>query len=89
LLLTLTLPGCPSAPTAGRKAGADQEVAKSINWELRKDPRLADVTAFCVGGRVTLEGRVADRAAAEDALRVAREHARGGDVVLKLEVRPR
>jgi osmotically-inducible protein OsmY len=88
LILAFALPGCaPSTPA--RKAGTDQEIAKDINWELRKDPRLEGVTAYCADGRVTLEGRVSDRAAADEALRLARRRARGGEVVDKLDVRPR
>ena len=88
-LFLVAMAACSSPATAGARAGADQEVARSINWELRKDPRFAEVVAYCVDGVVRLQGRVADAAAAQDALRLARARARGGQVLLQLDVRPR
>lgn len=85
----LAAASCSSAATPASRAGADQEVARAINWELRKDPRFADVVAYCVDGIVRLQGRVADAAAARDARELARARARGGQVLLQLDVRPR
>ncbi len=88
-LLLLAGVSCASPATPTARAGADQEIARAINWELRKDARFADVVAYCVDGTVRLQGRVADAAAAQDALRLARARARGGQVLLQLDVRPR
>jgi osmotically-inducible protein OsmY len=85
---TALLAGCP-APTAIQKAGTDQEIATQIVWELRKDPRFVDVVVKCLHRQVTLSGRVNDAAAAADAVAVAQDHARGAEVVSKVEVRPR
>lgn len=82
------LAGCP-ARTPIQKAGHDQEIATQIVWELRKDPRFADVIVKCLDRQVTLAGRVNDAAAAGDAFAVAQGHARGAEVVSKIEVRPR
>lgn len=88
-LLVLAAASCSSPASPTSRAGADQEIARAINWELRKDPRFADVVAYCVDGVVRLQGRVADAAAARDALELARARARGGHVLLQLDVRPR
>ena len=82
------LPACaPHTPI--QKAGADQDIARDINWELRKDSRFEQVTASCVEGTVTLQGRVASKPVEEEALRLAESHSRGARVVSKIEIRPR
>ena len=81
--------GC-GPTTAVQKAGLDQDIARDINWELRKHrPRLDDVTAYCVEGVVTLQGRVDSKKVESEALEVASVHSRGCLVVSKLDVRPR
>jgi osmotically-inducible protein OsmY len=80
--------GCAS-PTQIGKAANDQDVARDVSWELRKDARLSDVTVGCAGGTVTLKGRVDSRAAEADAVRIAQSSAHGGRVISELEIRPR
>ena len=83
------LPGC-AAKTEVQKAGSDQDIARDVSWELRKDRRFElAVNVFCVEGTVTLTGRVDSREAEADAIRVAQSRSRGGRVVSKLEIRPR
>ena len=72
-----------------QKAGRDQDIARDINWELRRDSRFESVRAFCVEGVVTLEGRVDTKDAESDAVQVAIGQARGSHVISKVEIRPR
>ena len=85
-LLAALLPAC--APrTAVQSAGIDQEIARDILWEMRRDPRLKDVRVTCFDEAVTLEGLVADppaRQAAEDLAR-----SRASKVVNKIAIKPR
>jgi osmotically-inducible protein OsmY len=82
------LSGCaPSTPV--QKAGHDQDIARDINWELRRDIRFTSINAFCIQGVVTLEGRVDNKQAESDAIQVANAYSRGAHVVSKLEVRAR
>ena len=81
-------PGC-GPRTEIQKAGLDQYIARDVSWELRKEPRFADVTVFCAEGLVTLQGRVESRAVESEALRVAESRSRMARVVSKLEIRPR
>ena len=84
----LLLPGCaPRTPV--EKAGSDQDIARDVSWELRKEPRFADVNALCSGGVVTLQGRVDSKAVEADAIKSAEASAHGSKVVSKLEIRPR
>jgi osmotically-inducible protein OsmY len=75
--------------TAVQKAGGEQEVARDISWELRKDPRFGDVNVYCTEGVVTLQGRVDTKVVEQDAIRVATYQGRGARVVSKLVIRPR
>lgn len=84
----LLLPAC-SPGTLIQKAGADQDIARDINWELRKDPRFELVSASCIESLVTLQGRVASKPIEEEALRLAESRSHGARVVSKLEIRPR
>ena len=87
-LAASTLLSCgPRTPV--QKAGEDQEIARDISWELRKDPRLEDVSVSCVDGVVTLSGRVDGQADSEKALDLAESWGRGAQVVNRLEIRPR
>lgn len=88
VLLAIAHPGC-GPRTEIQKAGLDQDIARDVNWELRKEARFADVNAFCAEGVVTLQGRVDSKAVEEDALRVAQARSRTGRVVSKLQIRPR
>ena len=72
-----------------QKAGSDQDIARDVSWELRKDSRFADVTVFCTEGVVTLQGRVENRIAEAEAVRVAESRSRMAKVVSRLEIRPR
>jgi hypothetical protein len=84
----LLLPGCaPSTPV--RKAALDQDIARDVNWELRKDARFAEVIASCTSGTVTLRGRVDSKAAESNAVQTALSGSRGSRVVSELEIRPR
>ena len=88
ILVAIAHPGC-GPRTEIQKAGLDQDIARDVNWELRKESRFADINAFCAEGVVTLQGRVDSKAAEEDALRVAQARSRAARVVSKLEIRPR
>jgi len=87
-LVALLLPGC-AARTQVQKAGADQDIARDVSWELRKDARFSDVNAFCAQGVVTLKGRVDTKGAEADAIKTAESSSHGGRVVSQLEIRPR
>ena len=93
LLLVATLlliPAC--APlTAGQLAGEDQEIARDILWSYQQDAvgRFNGIRVTCVDHAVTLEGRVGDLAAAQDAFRLARNRCRGAAVVSRINVQPR
>jgi osmotically-inducible protein OsmY len=87
-LVALLLPGC-AAKTQVQKAGADQDIARDVSWELRKNPRLADVNALCSDGVVTLLGRVDSKAVEADAVKSAESSSHGSKVVSKLDIRPR
>lgn len=88
ILAAAILPAC-AATTQVQKAGTDQEITTQILWRYREDARFAAVQVTCADRVVTLEGRVDDRLAHEDALRIARDLARGSEVVSKVAVRPR
>jgi hypothetical protein len=88
VLVALVLPAC-APPTQVQKAGLDQDIARDINWELRKDRRLEEVSAYCIDRVVTLEGHVSDPPSLEEALRIARAYSRGAPVVSNLDLRPR
>jgi osmotically-inducible protein OsmY len=60
-----------------------------VNWELRKDPRFAEVNASCTAGTVTLKGRVDSKGVETDAVKIAESGSRGTRVVSALEIRPR
>ena len=80
--------GC--APrTDVQKAGTDQDIARDISWELRKDARFEALNVFCGEGTVTLTGRVPSKEAEADALRIAGSRSRGLRVVSTIEIRPR
>jgi len=84
----LLVPGCaPSTPV--RKAALDQDIARDVNWELRKDSRFAEVNASCIAGTVTLKGRVDSKAVESDAVTRAGSASRGARVDSELEIRPR
>jgi hypothetical protein len=88
LLSLLCLWGCtPRTPI--QKAGQDQEIARDIHLELRKDARFEHVNAFCVDYVVTLEGRVSSKAEEAEAVRIAGTRARGAPLYSRLEIRPR
>lgn len=72
-----------------QKTGSDQDIARDIRWELRKDPRFEMVTAICAEGVVTLEGRVASKAIEDEAIHLAEAQGRAVRVVSRIEVRPR
>jgi osmotically-inducible protein OsmY len=90
MALAILLPGCAPRTTV-QKAARDQEVTTSLLWQYRQDPagRFHDVTVTTVDGGITLEGRVNDAKAAQDALQIALAHSQNGPVVSKLHVRPR
>lgn len=88
VLLAIAQPAC-GPKTQVQKAGLDQDIARDISWELRKEPRFADVNVFCAEGAVTLQGRVDSKAVEEEAVRIAGSRSRGGRVESKLEIRPR
>jgi len=67
----------------------DQDITRDILWELRKDPRLAAVRVSCVERTVTLEGTVPDRAALDEAVRLASLKAGGARLLSSLVIRPR
>jgi hypothetical protein len=87
-LLVLLQPGCGPRSEI-QKAGLDQDIARDVSWELRKDPRFSDVNVLCTGGVVTLQGRVDSPAIEADAIRVAGSRSHGARVGSKLEIRPR
>ncbi|HXX94309.1 MAG TPA: hypothetical protein VEN81_11805 [Planctomycetota bacterium] len=80
--------GC-SGGSQAQKAALDQDVARDVNWELRKDARFAEVHASCAGGIVALRGRVDSRGVEADALKIAQTSAHGARVLSELEIRPR
>ena len=88
LLLVLLQPGCGPRSEV-QKAGLDQDIARDVSWELRKDPRFSDVNVFCSEGTVTLQGRVDSRAIEADAVKAAESRSRSARVASKLEIRPR
>ena len=88
ILASAVLPAC-AGTTQVQRAGADQEITRDIRLRYREDPRLERIDITCVARVVTLEGRVDDRLAHEDALRIARDVARGGEVISKIVVQPR
>ena len=91
LIATLFLiPAC--APlTSGQLAGEDQEIARDILWSYQQDAggRFSGVRVSCVDRSVTLEGRVDDLAAAQEAFRLARSRCRGAAVVSRINVQPK
>ena len=84
--LALLLPAC-APKSAVQSAGTDQEIARDILWEMRRDPRLKDVRVTCMKEEVTLDGVVGDVAAREAAEALART--RASNVLNKISVRPR
>ncbi len=89
VLALLAVAGSCGPRTPVEKAGRDQEIAKDVQWELRKDARFAQVNPFCVDHVVTLEGRVSTQAEEAEAVRIANLRSRGAPVRSRLEVRPR
>lgn len=90
LVVGLLLPAC--APlTAGQLAGEDQEIARDILWSYQQDGagRFNGVRVTCVDRAVTLEGRVDDLAAAQEAFRLARSRCRGAAVTSRIHVQPK
>ena len=87
-MLVLLQPGCGPRSEI-QKAGLDQDIARDVSWELRKDPRFSDVNVLCSDGTVTLQGRVDSRAIEADAVKVAESRSRRARVASKLEIRPR
>jgi len=88
VLVAIAHPGC-GPRTEIQKAGLDQDIARDISWELRKEPRFADVSVFCAEGLVTLQGRVESKTVETEAVRRAESRSRTARVVSKLEIRPR
>lgn len=84
--LALLLPAC-APKTAFESAGTDQEIARDILWEMRRDPRLKDVRVTCEKENVTLDGVVGDPEAREAAETLARN--RSSKVLNKIMVKPR
>jgi len=87
-LAAALVPAC-APPTSVQKAGEDQEIVRDIGWELRGNPRFADVQVTCVDRVITLSGRVDTRADADAVCGTARSRGRGAPVVNRLTVRPR
>jgi len=87
-MLVLLQPGCGPRSEV-QKAGLDQDIARDVSWELRKDPRFSDVNVLCSEGVVTLRGRVDSRAIEADAVKAAESRSRRAQVTSKLEIRPR
>jgi len=88
VLPAVLLGSCTPATVVGRK-GSDQEIVRDVLLRFRKDPRLERVDVTCVDRVLTLEGRVDDRLAAEDALRIAREVAPAAQVLSRIVILPR
>ncbi len=88
LLSPFLVAGCISKTPGGRVAD-DQDITRDILWEIRKDPRLGAVRVSCVDRTVTLEGTVPDRAALDEALRIAALKAGGARLLSSLVIRPR
>lgn len=85
-LAVALLAGCPARTTI-QKAGTDQEITTQIMWKFREDPRLEDVIVTCLNGVVTLKGRVDDKAAAQEAVRIASSISGGAQIMLQIQVR--
>ncbi len=82
------VPACaPRTPV--QRAGEDQEIARDICWELRKEPRFAEVGVTCVDRVITLTGRVDRQADADDAFNLALSRGRGAPVVNRLKIQLR
>ena len=88
LLGALLLPAC-APTTAIQSAGVDQEITRAILWEYRKNPALADVRVSCSEGVLRLDGRVPDRPARDEALRIASLHGRGATIEDRVSIKPR
>jgi osmotically-inducible protein OsmY len=90
LVLVLLLPSCRPAQKSD-SAERDVEITRSILWNYRQDSgaRFQDIRVTCVDGVITLDGRVADGQAAQDAQAIALRHSRGAKVTSRLQVRPR
>lgn len=87
-LAAALVPAC--APrTSVQKAGEDQEIVRDIGWELRGNPRFADVQVACTDRVITLSGRVDTRADADAVYNTSLSKGRGAPVVNRLTVRPR
>lgn len=91
LLAALVLvPAC--APlTEDQSAGLDQEICRDILWAFHQDStgRFREVRVTCVDQVISLDGRVADAASAQEALRLARSKARGASVTSRLSIKPK
>lgn len=88
--LLLILFACrPTRPSDA--AAADVEIERAVLWEFRNERRFDDVRVSCRDRRVTLRGRVATRADAEEARararRAARHEDRDAEVRSELDVR--
>ena len=88
ILAAAILPAC-AATTQVQSSGTDQEITTQIMWRYREDARFVAIGVTCVNRVITLEGRVDDRLAHEDALRIARDLGRGSQVVSRITIRPR
>ena len=91
LAMTLALvvvPACAPTTPVG-KAGNDQEITRAIMLKYREDPRFERVGVTCLDRVITLEGRVDNRLALDDAVRIARDEGRGSQVVSKILIMPR
>ena len=87
-VFALAIAAC-APKTAVQKSGEDQEIARDISWEMRKNPRLEGVIVFCMDRTITLTGRVDREADSNTAYNIALSHGRGAPVVNRLEIRPR
>lgn len=88
LFLFLFSACAPSTPAA--RTADDQDITRDLLWEFRKDPRFADVRVTCYDRTITLEGTIPDRAAQDEALRLASQKASAGSkIVNSLVVRRR
>ena len=90
LMTTLLLTGC-ATPTPVQRAAQDQDITRDILWEFHQDPtnRFEDVKVTTIDGIVTLNGRVGDAKAYQEAMKIAVTHSRRGQVTSQLQIRKR
>ena len=82
LFLSLSLFSACSPSTPATRTADDQDLTRDLLWEFRKDPRFADVRVTCYDRTVTLAGTVSDRAAQDEALRLATQKAPVGTKIV-------